>query len=389
MAADDPETSSAVEHPETALAEDAPDHSESTLPVLGIPPEWAALRREFAEFLRAKEAHPLGRALLALFDVILVADVNSDYDLELAKNQRNLLLLLGRLGRDLKEFALGDTESESEVLHLIRSFTSGISTTPTVAVAPKTARDDTNDTAKIPHDFYGGTDRTQQPAVLEESPETEYGSAESNVGGNEPHRTIEPEIPGVNHLASNSNRKYYYHATAAEHLNDIAEHGLRTSDQAMEKGLIKDTNWGGYLGDESFGRMFFAPTSRDAMYYGEIVFRQQLNNYGRASIPVCLRVRMPAKTEVVRQSSEYFVENATVPPQDIDVWWQRDWQPLHKGIWNEFFVERNDDGDYFDWEGALLGSTYDDVVADLKSFAYPKKDGTKRAMLEHGEEDTK
>ncbi len=64
--------------------------------------------------------------------------------------------------------------------------------------------------------------------------------------------------------------EYFYHATTPEALPSIVLHGLIPSE---------NTNWGGDLGEFSYGKVFVAKTFRQANYYGNIIWRNNSNRY--------------------------------------------------------------------------------------------------------------
>lgn len=194
--------------------------------------------------------------------------------------------------------------------------------------------------------------------------------------------------------AAGRKRQFYYHATKAENLDSIAKRGLKPSE---------DPQWGGQLGDQSLGKVFFAANPRAAMYYAMIVFHDTLESSGGASIPVCLRVRVPENIPVVTgnpderrieapvtpgQEFEEAWATQVIPPENIEVYWHK-WQPLKAGNWDEMSIHWRDpedweieqsaehgevevNGYYEDWEGDMIGDSVSEAVDEVESFTMPK-----------------
>lgn len=191
--------------------------------------------------------------------------------------------------------------------------------------------------------------------------------------------------PPVNMVTASSapKRKILYHATSADNINSIAKFGLKPSEKP---------NWGGSLGDQSRGRVFFAKTPASAMYYASIVFRDRLEDYGEAYIPLCLRVRIPDTVQVeVGEASNvskgvYMTDTKVmapyeeawatqdVPPDAIEIYWHDEWQPLKtSSYWGEMAIRFNEDESYYeDWEGAPVGESVTEAVNDVHNFTLPK-----------------
>jgi predicted GIY-YIG superfamily endonuclease len=175
--------------------------------------------------------------------------------------------------------------------------------------------------------------------------------------------------------------KRLYHATAAKNIPSIAKHGLTPSEEP---------NWGGLLGEESYGRVYFAPTPRAAMYYATIIFREKLGNDDVASAPICLRIRIPKGTSVENSEHEKARKKnpllparpeeswatTAIPPQNIEVWWQNKWHPIQQVAnhdWESYTYQYSEnEGIYTDWEGATVGDTTGDAVDDATKFFTPK-----------------
>src|SRR5208282_2177754 len=205
----------------------------------------------------------------------------------------------------------------------------------------------------------------------------------------------EPPVRTVT-AAAEKKPRYYYHATKAENLNSIAKHGLKPSENPQ---------WGGDLGATSYGKVFFASNPRTAMYYAMIVFRDTLEAYQHASVPICLRVRVPENVPVVTGTptdktydksvpvapGEEFGEawaTQVIPPENIEVFWHQ-WKPLAAGDWDEMEVRYREpedweieqsaeqgevevNGYYEDWEGDIIGDTVSETVDDIEQSVMPK-----------------
>lgn len=165
--------------------------------------------------------------------------------------------------------------------------------------------------------------------------------------------------------------KILYHATLADNLDSIAEDGLL---------LSRDPNWGGMLGQESVGKVFLATTPQAALYYGLILFREKLEMVGEAPIPFCLRVHLPTDVEIEAPKPEYGVPSKEriisreIPPQNIEVWYHN-WRPLiGTSEWNQYRVSLDEEENvYQDWEGAPVGESVAEALADTKAFVTPKR----------------
>jgi broad specificity phosphatase PhoE len=172
---------------------------------------------------------------------------------------------------------------------------------------------------------------------------------------------------------------YLYHCTSTDRIPSIAKEGLKPSE---------DSHWGGDLGASSQGKVFFADSPEHAYYFGEIVFRQTMENYGLAFPPVVLRVRTPE--DAVRgteDSSEFYVER-TVPSQEIEVSWHG-WKPVRsaRGDWeNMGYTLNEEEGLYEDWEGTPFDDLKD-VLEDAKqAFLVPAMRIASSGILKEGKD---
>jgi broad specificity phosphatase PhoE len=145
--------------------------------------------------------------------------------------------------------------------------------------------------------------------------------------------------------------RYLYHCTPADRIPGIQREGLRPSE---------DTNWGGDLGTGSLGKVFFSSTLKDAWYFGEIIFRHDLETWGTipAYQPVILRVGAPSLRDARNggDANEFFVERA-VPPEHIEVFWHG-WRPMASAGpgWEDMaYTFDEGKGVIMDWEGTPLG----------------------------------
>jgi len=187
---------------------------------------------------------------------------------------------------------------------------------------------------------------------------------------------IEPPVKMVTAKVANEPR-VFYHATAAKNINSIAKNGLKPS---------QNPQWGGSLGQFSYDKTFFAPTPGGAMYYAEIVFRDTLEAYGKASIPICLRVTIPP--EMAMETGEPEIYNVhelkekeefreawvkeVIPPSRIEMYWHDQWQPIKAGSWSDMEVVLSEEEGYVDWEGGPIGYSLDEVEKDVESYTMPK-----------------
>lgn len=162
------------------------------------------------------------------------------------------------------------------------------------------------------------------------------------------------EAPGATESIGNLARfveaagrsRYYYHCTSADRIPLILERGLVPATE---------THWGGDLGAESVGKVFFGLSPHKATYYGLIVFRETLASEGMAYVPVLLRVDLSG-FEVAPDYNDVVV-NRAVPPDRIEGIWQGVWRPLAElgFLGEEMYYTQSDRGGYEDWEGEPTG----------------------------------
>jgi len=155
---------------------------------------------------------------------------------------------------------------------------------------------------------------------------------------------------------------YLYHCTSADRVPAIQKGGLKPSE---------DPHWGGDLGERSYGKVFFATSPDGAYYYGEIVFRENLESYGMAFPPILLRIKtQDLKDAVKSQDSDELYVQRDVPPQKIEVFWHG-WKPVQgagRDYWEDMGYRLNEDEDvYEDWEGGQFGSM-NEVLENAKNF---------------------
>jgi hypothetical protein len=149
--------------------------------------------------------------------------------------------------------------------------------------------------------------------------------------------------------------RYLYHSTPATNILSIARKGLIPSD---------DPHWGGDLGADSQGKVFFADTPEKADYYGRIIFRETLLNGRPAGPPICLRILKKPKDLQLGEDESYSA--MPIPPQDIAVFWHGEWQPISQVYavdWEDMYYRLGEDG----WEGPEgepLGPKVDAVLED-------------------------
>jgi hypothetical protein len=155
------------------------------------------------------------------------------------------------------------------------------------------------------------------------------------------------------------------------------------------------------------------------MYYAMIIFRDTLEADGVASVPICLRVRVPRDIPVTTGDPAYttirtpvkpkgkFEEawvTKTIPPSQIEVYWQDKWQPIKDvglgGNWEEMQVRQHEWSDeelewakeqgkepesmffYEDWDGDDMGQTVAEVEENVKAWATPKT-AARNSLLNH------
>lgn len=141
---------------------------------------------------------------------------------------------------------------------------------------------------------------------------------------------------------------YVYHSAFAEDVPSIAAEGLLPGQPG---------HWGGDLGASSYGKLFFADSVEDALYYGLIVFREKLINFDYCSLPVVMRVKPSSIPELTRSresgSKESWTKSKTgVPPEEIEILWHGTWRPVKSSqMESDYYYKRLDDDGYEDWEG--------------------------------------
>lgn len=164
--------------------------------------------------------------------------------------------------------------------------------------------------------------------------------------------------------------QFHYHSTLAKNIPSITKNGLRPNKSG-------ETNWGGMLGQDSHGNLFFSDTPDKAKYYGNIVFRNTLQNEGQSSIALTLRIKN-AKGLTTSPDWERgeFSTKKPVPPENIEVWWQNKWQPLNKVskyLNEETSIRAHEDGGYVDWEGEEHGRTAQEAADRTNEYTLPKE----------------
>lgn len=158
----------------------------------------------------------------------------------------------------------------------------------------------------------------------------------------------------------NDKRVYWYHCTFSNAIPSIRQQGLLPSE---------DPNWGGNLGDSSMGKVYLARYPQHAFYYAGIILRKRLENFGRSYEPIMLRTKTQnPETDIEDPRSSF--KREVISPENIEVWRQR-WLPIAqaKFISEEMMIEWNEElGEFEDSESSSLGTTPDEVVANMKKF---------------------
>jgi hypothetical protein len=128
--------------------------------------------------------------------------------------------------------------------------------------------------------------------------------------------------------------EYFYHATIDENVDGIYERGLQPST---------DTNWGGDLGRNSKGKMFFSATPNRAVFYAFVVqsrggWECELEDGELTKCyPEVVLLRVPSeklydihKERPDLMENDYFVERP-VPVKGIELLaGEHCWKPLSK-----------------------------------------------------------
>jgi len=160
---------------------------------------------------------------------------------------------------------------------------------------------------------------------------------------------------------------HVYHSTFADSVQSIAAEGLLPG---------KGGHWGGDLGARSYGKLFFADSVEDALYYSLIVFRERLTNFGTCPLPVVLRVpppSIPGGLARSRDSTEESWTESGVLPEEIEILWHGAWGPVSSSQLDSDYQysRRDDDLDaYEDWEGECF-DTVNDAIEDVRSLYLP------------------
>ena len=165
---------------------------------------------------------------------------------------------------------------------------------------------------------------------------------------------------------------YHYHSTLATNIPAIAKEGLTPN-------LGRETNWGRDLGQNSKNRLFLSGSPENAKFYGNVVFRQNLENNGQSSIPVVLRIK---NAEGVSQENtrsakldQEFTTNKAVPPKNLEVYWHGEWQPLNKvkNIIDEHTMVSHDEdlGEYTDEHGESHGTSPQEAANATNEYTLP------------------
>jgi len=120
-----------------------------------------------------------------------------------------------------------------------------------------------------------------------------------------------------------SETKYFYHGTFDDKIFSIWKEGLKPSEE---------THWGGDLGVDSMGKVFFCIDPKNSEFYTRIV---TMANYDASDMPEVFLLRVPSNyLKDIKQTGrtgiedEYYVERI-VPPDQIDILWgEHGWKPL-------------------------------------------------------------
>lgn len=146
---------------------------------------------------------------------------------------------------------------------------------------------------------------------------------------------------------------YIYHATFADKVPDIAKAGL------LPGGLTGEHYWGGALGDESEGVVFFSASADDAAYYPKIVARN-LFEQGERSVPSIVIVRTLRSAldgenlTRVQTEAQY---RGSVQPAHLHVYYHGQWRPLASGGKSEKYSDDQSRDDSGRWTSEGGGST--------------------------------
>lgn len=158
----------------------------------------------------------------------------------------------------------------------------------------------------------------------------------------------------------------YYHATTSDRVENIARNGLVPSEEPR---------WGGGLGDYSLGKIFLAEKPTKALFYAGIIFREMLETYGLAYLPILLRVALPEPLSKDPFDPDSAITETIIPPQYIETWWH-EWMPIERlariiGDGEDMVYQYEDKvGEIVDWEGSPVGTTAKDALQDVRKFYF-------------------
>jgi len=151
--------------------------------------------------------------------------------------------------------------------------------------------------------------------------------------------------------------EYLYHGTFAKNIPSIIEKGLLPSEE---------TNWGGKLGEDSIGKVFFTESPEDTLYYTTIVFKEKIDSYEMASYPIVLRISFLASNFIKEEKDKkIWYTNEFIPSSNIDFLWVGEWKPLleAKEIDDDLYISQKED--YIeDWEGKQYENV-DKAIEDI------------------------
>lgn len=161
--------------------------------------------------------------------------------------------------------------------------------------------------------------------------------------------------------------EWLYHVTRADRLPSIRKAGLIPST---------DPRWGGKLGKESIGKIYFGRTLA-IVYFAMLDFTPRLDEVGLAYLPVVLRVPISEVSEVTQEKKEPVSVFTTkrVKPDRIEVFWIDKWIPLEKADFiNEDMVYRLTEDGVKNWAGDNLGP-YADIAESDANYYLPEWEG--------------
>ena len=160
--------------------------------------------------------------------------------------------------------------------------------------------------------------------------------------------------------AQNTNsQEYMYHSTFSDRVPSIASQGLLPSEES---------HWSGEFDKFSLGKIFFATSPERSLYYSSIIFKARVENDGRVSFPILLRIHSSLFDFIKDSDSpecDYYLTEP-VPPGNIEIYWHEQWQPISNIIDErgesiidenlEYYIEENGlltDGEGEEYESPL------------------------------------